>query len=85
MKEQGITRATYESSLKSAKARLSEIRHQTEQKYAEEQNQALKTEMKEIKKRQLMRYHSLENQLVNNVSGTNNLNDAVSFSTILRS
>jgi predicted alternative tryptophan synthase beta-subunit len=51
-----------------AKLKLAEIKQQAEKKYIEEQTQALKAEMKEIRKQQLMRFHSLEKQLNNNVS-----------------
>lgn len=62
-----MTRNNYELALKSAKMKLNEIRQQSEQKYAEEQNVALKAELKEIQRQQLLRFHSLENQLGNNV------------------
>lgn len=68
LKGQGLAKTSYDSAMKCAKAKLTEIRHQAEQKYAEEQNMALKAELKEIQKQQIMRYHSLENQLINNVS-----------------
>lgn len=68
MKEQGLIRSNYDAALKMAKLKLAEIKQQAEKKYIEEQTQALKAEMKEIRKQQLMRFHSLEKQLNNNVS-----------------
>lgn len=53
--------------MKAAKARLNEIRQQSERKFADEQSLTLQTELKELGKQQLLRLHNLETQLTNNV------------------
>ena len=53
--------------MKAAKARLNEIRQHVERKFADEQSLILRTELKELNKQQLLRFHNLETQLTNNV------------------
>lgn len=67
LKDKGLSRSNYDSALKSIKAHLSEVREQAEQKYLKDQGQHMEDELKELQRQQLMRYHSLEIQLTNNV------------------
>uniref|UniRef100_A0A914H0F4 non-specific serine/threonine protein kinase n=1 Tax=Globodera rostochiensis TaxID=31243 RepID=A0A914H0F4_GLORO len=66
LKEKGLSRVNYESALKTVKTKLSEIKERTEHKYMAEQNLMLEKDLKELQRQQLMRHHSLENQLTNN-------------------
>uniref|UniRef100_A0A183BQY2 non-specific serine/threonine protein kinase n=1 Tax=Globodera pallida TaxID=36090 RepID=A0A183BQY2_GLOPA len=64
--EKGLSRVNYEAALKTVKTKLSEIKERTEHKYMAEQNLMLEKDLKELQRQQLMRHHSLENQLTNN-------------------
>ncbi|KAL3091356.1 hypothetical protein niasHS_007149 [Heterodera schachtii] len=66
LKEKGLSRTDYESALKNMKCKLNEIKEQTEHKFAAEQNTVVENELRELQRQQMIRQHSLENQLTNN-------------------
>ncbi|KAI1731702.1 protein kinase domain-containing protein [Ditylenchus destructor] len=66
LKERGLTRSQYDSALKTAKNDLMAAKAHAEKRFAEEQSAMVDAEIKELKYKQLLQLHTLENQLVNN-------------------
>ncbi|KAH7731830.1 serine/threonine-protein kinase TAO3 [Aphelenchoides avenae] len=66
LKNHGMSKSQYEAALKSAKSQLISAKAEAEAKFAQEQNEVIRSELHKLRLQHKIQYHALETRLLNN-------------------